>query len=456
MVVEVEGVALVGPDTIYFVYDGETTIFTLGTDPVQPSGAILISNITVYINNVLQTFIKDYVYDGVSKNLEINSSVSLQKGDIIRIENNFASQYTISNNILTIDPALVLVHGDMIKVTWFGEYASMQIVSDEFTGGKSQYQLAHTPLDVSYVWVYKNGVKLTQDQDFSLSLPRSVIYLTAKTTVADEIKIVLFGSEIRREPSGFEIYKDMLNVYHFTRYSQNNIVLAKPLNYYDKELVVSDASNLFEPILSKNVPGVVYIHGERIEYLKKEGNVLSQLRRGSAGTPIAELYTIDEEVIDYSPSELLPYNETQDRIDFISDGETTLIGPLDFVPLLGTRKTWYRSTIPADHGPCDQIEIFGAGSRLRKDPLAVYSEIHGPESPSADTQIEAEFSVDGSTPYIRLTTALPAGARITIIRKTGKIWYERGENTASAGKTLVNNNTPVAIFIAEKTTSLPE
>ena len=456
MVVEVEGVALVGPDTIYYVYDGETTVVTLGTDPNQPSGAILISNISVYINNVLQTFIKDYVYDGVSKNLEINSSVSLQKGDIIKIENNFASQYTISNNVLTIDSTLGLVSGDTVKVTWFGEYGSMQIISDEFTGGKSQYQLSHTPLDVSYVWVYKNGIKLTQDQDFSLSLPRSVIYLTANTTVNDEIKIILFGSKIRREPSGFEIYKDMLNVYHFTRYSQNSVVLTKPLNYYDKELVVNDASNLFEPILSKNVPGVVYIHGERIEYLKKEGNVLSQLRRGSAGTPIAELYIIDEEVVDYSPSELLPYNETQDRVDFISDGETTLIGPLDFVPLLGTRKTWYRSTIPADHGPCDQIEIFGAGSRLRKDPLAVYSETLGPESPSADTQIEAEFSVDGSTPYIRLTSALPAGARITIIRKTGKIWYERGENSASAGKTLVNNNTPVAIFIAEKTTSLPE
>ena len=96
------------------------------------------------------------------------------------------------------------------------------------------------------------------------------------------------------------------------------------------------------------------------------------------------------------------------------------------------------------------------GVRLRKDPIDVYSEELGSHSPTADKKLEAEFSVDGVTPYIRLTTTVPAGTRITIIRRSGKIWYERGNNTASNGVTLLENNTAISNFIAQRTTKLPE
>jgi hypothetical protein len=69
----------------------------------------------------------------------------------------------------------------------------MRIVSDEYTGGKVNYYLPQTPLAASYVWVYKNGVRLTKDQDYYVSLPRSVLYLTANSTAADLIKIIVFG-----------------------------------------------------------------------------------------------------------------------------------------------------------------------------------------------------------------------------------------------------------------------
>jgi hypothetical protein len=114
------------------------------------------------------------------------------------------------------------------------------------------------------------------------------------------------------------------------------------------------------------------------------------------------------------------------------------------------------TTIPEEYGPCDEFEVFAAGRRLQKDSLQVYSEIKGASSTSADIVIEAEFSVDGQTPYIRLTSKLPAGTRISIIRKVGSVWYEKGATTASSGITLVENNNPIATFIAKKTTLLPE
>ena len=249
----------------------------------------------------------------------------------------------------------------------------------------------------------------------------------------------------------------MLNVYHYNRFSKDECKLAKVLNYYDTAIEVTDATGLSQPIANRNLPGVVFIQGERIEYMSKSGNTLSQLRRGAQGTSIANTYAQDTAVVDVGYSEVIPYNEVQQRTDFTSDGSTLLIGPLDFVPQKGTRSgTWYRSTIPATSGPCDQIEVFAAGRRLKKDPQSVYVEANGAASPAADQTQEAEFSVDGATAQIRLTTVLPAGTRITVLRRQGKTWYARGETTATDGTSLVHTDTAIARFIVEKTTAIPE
>jgi hypothetical protein len=219
----------------------------------------------------------------------------------------------------------------------------------------------------------------------------------------------------------------MLNIYTYKRFSRSKqVVLAKALTYYDQTIEITDAANLFEPIPERNIPGTVSINSERIEYFAKDGNILSRLRRGSHGTSIAEFHEIGSEVVDISPNENLPYNETQDRQDFVSDGSTLLVGPLNFVPSKGTRTSWFTETIPEDNGPCDQIEVFVGGRRLRKDPVNLYVEVNGITSPDADESVEAEFSVDGASPYIQLTEKVPAGTRITVIRRTGKTWYDRG------------------------------
>jgi hypothetical protein len=205
------------------------------------------------------------------------------------------------------------------------------------------------------------------------------------------------------------------------------------------------------------MPGIVSINGERIEYMTKVGNVLGQLRRGTHGSPIGEAYPVGAAVVDVGYTEFIPYNETQERMDFVSDGSSTLIGPLDFVPVKGTRSgTWFTDTIPEGNGPCDQIEVFAAGRRMRKDPLDVWVEANGAYSPTADETLEAEFSVDGATAYIRLTAPLAAGTRITVLKRVGKLWYDRGATTASTGVTLLENSSPIAKFIAQKTTSIPE
>jgi hypothetical protein len=180
------------------------------------------------------------------------------------------------------------------------------------------------------------------------------------------------------------------------------------------------------------------------------------LRRGSFGTAIATVHEQGSHIVNLGSSENIPYVEEQDKNNFISDGSTLLVGPLPYVPNKSTRNSWYRTDIPSEYGPCDQIEVFVGGVRLRKDHITIYKEELGPSSPLADTTLQAEFSVDGDSNYVRLSEPVKAGTRITIVRRTGRSWYERGETTATSGLSLLDNNTPIAVFLSQKTTELPE
>jgi hypothetical protein len=135
-------------------------------------------------------------------------------------------------------------------------------------------------------------------------------------------------------------------------------------------------------------------------------------------------------------------------------GVTSLIiGPLEYIPIKADREFTARGDISIDFGMSDQLEVFAGGRRLRKDSLQIFDETKGP---LGTTVLDPEFSVDGIMPYIRLTEPVPAGTRILIIRKVGRIWYDRAETTASTGITLLNNDNPIAKFIDQKPTELPE
>jgi hypothetical protein len=289
MVVEINNTKLSGVDTIYEVYDGVTNSFTLGLDPLESAGAILGSNISVFVNGERKEFIQDFVYDGTTKILTITAGIA-SPGDVIKIENNLRSQYLILNNRLVIADSVSFSPGDLLNVTWFSEYPSMQIFSDRITGGKVNYELPYAPLGVSYVWVYKNGVRLTQDDDYSISLPRGVIYLNDDSTEDDVITITVFGSSVYRLPSSFEISKDVLNVYRYNRYSRNSVRLVNDLNYYDDVITITeDFNNVYRPDRNRNIPGIIEIDNEKIEYLRTEvasagTTILRQLRRGVQGT----------------------------------------------------------------------------------------------------------------------------------------------------------------------------
>ena len=463
VLVDVNGIKLRGPETEFVVYDGTNNVLNILKDPLRTTNTATQQDIEVFVNNEQKRYILDYTYDGNNNTVTVSPEV-LTEGDEIKIVISVGNQYTFENNNIVLvgtsfvenDSTTTLQQGNQITVTWFSEYPSMNVISDEYSGGKSRYQLSRGPISASYVWVYKNGRRLTQEQDYEISIPRNLVYLQQPTMLTDIIKIVQFGNYTRRQSLGFEVFKDMLNIHHFKRFSINkSVTLATDLTYYDQEILVTDAAELFEPIPSRNIPGTVYINGERIDYYVKNGNRLTQLRRGSLGSSIGNLYPVGTAVVDVSRVESLPYNEEQERSDFVSDGSSLLIGPLSYVPAV-SEKSWTRTTIPTGFDSCDQIEVFVAGKRLRKDAVTIYDQTLNITSPQADVEVEPEFTVDGANAYIRLTSAVPAGTRITVIRKLGKVWYDRGENFASSGKTLLKNLGSIPEFLKQKSTELPE
>lgn len=467
IIVELNGKYLRSPDTSYFVYDGKVNTITLGKDPVRDPGTLAISDIIVYKNDRVINYITDWSFDG-TKNVLTLVKEKLTVGDRIRIEQNIDFDYNIINGEVILSNSVPAIEGQELTVTWFNEYPSVDLLKEIYSGGQLEYVLSRKPLDVSFLWVYYNGDRLTQDVDYYLNKEGTAARLNFETSVNDRIEIVQFGTDQYRPPVAYEIFKDMLNVNRYSRYSVTDLVLEKQLNYFDTTITVNNGDLVAAPNPITKVPGIVEINGEKIQYFTKTGNVLGQLRRGVLGTPIAEIHAVGSVVVDIGVQEVVPYTDTQEKIDFISDGSTIEIGPLDFTPKKSD-KSFYRITVPVKnsngeiintlypsiplaYGQCDEVEVFVGGRRLNKTSAVVYDETEGSTSPDADVTIEAEFSVDGTDPYIRLTEPVPAGIRITILRKTGKVWYERGETTASAGISMLDNETPIIKFIEQKTT----
>jgi hypothetical protein len=235
--------------------------------------------------------------------------------------------------------------------------------------------------------------------------------------------------------------------------------------FYDTATLVYDgSSNSFKVNDPKFIGGLTSVidDGEEIFQGNKE-NIVIKLTSGLTG----ETTVIDKDLYEVSVEDFNTFVINIDQSVQVTDADRLvvyplLIGPLEYIPKVDEstvelENNWYRNTIPTEYGQCNEIEVFVGGRRNYKSNRAVYSELKGVSSPLADITIESDFSVDGKTSYIRLTNPVEnAGTRITVIKRTGTVWYERGVNEASKGVTLLENSTPPARFIAQKTTKLPE
>ena len=425
------------------------------------------ADIRVFIHGTQISPVTDYVVDLFGITITIAELV-YEEGVQLAVVFDIGEDYRINDNG-TITFTTPQTTGSVVEVISFYNHSTLdinrtkdglipQVVLQpgtvdyyEFTnkfGGN--FVLTRPAESEDYVWVIKNKQLLTHSIDYVLDSDYLTIKLKDSLVSTDIVQIVLFGHDPVQGSFGYMQFKDMLNRVHYKRLNKSKTTkLVKDLTPFDMQIHVEDGSRLSTPLREINVPGVIEINGERIEYFSKTGNVLSQLRRGTLGTSTPEKHRFGLFVIDLSASETIPYADQQLVATSYADGSTTDIA-VDYVPTISTNDSWYRNTIPETHGQSNEVDVFVGGFRLKKVPYQIYNEANNqPYSPEGDTQYEADFSVDGQTNYVRLTNIVPDNTQITIVKKVGRSWN-------STGKALADSTTPAANFLKNVETIWPQ
>jgi len=294
-------------------------------------------------------------------------------------------------------------------------------------------KLNRPAVDAQYVWVCLNGEWLAPSVDYTVSNNQMYLKINRTLSQNDEIDVIHFTAPSFVGKFAYRQFKDIMNRTHFKRIGDDKqYTLAQNLLWNDQKIVLIDGVGITEPSVASQLPGIVFIDGERIEYYKKDGNTLEQLRRGTFGTGIAEVHHANTDVYDQSAFQNVPYqdsfiSETYTGADVVNN--TLNIG---FTP---------KST--------NEFEMFVGGKRMRKNSISVYDPALGQDSPEADSTVPADFSVSGTTAVITFTNTPAENAQILLVRKQGKIWQ-------TGADPLSQTENDIARFIRQKEVAVPQ
>ena len=259
-------------------------------------------------------------------------------------------------------------------------------------------------VDDQFVWVVKNGVLLDPSVDYYVTESKMTVKIIGGLALNDNIETIHFSNDLLRNKFGWRQFKDILNRTHYKSIDgRQNINLTKDLKWYDKEIHLENIDTLPSPNATDGLPGVLFIEGERIEYFKKDGTKLKQIRRGTLGTGVKEVYTEGTELYNQSSTFNMPYKDQTLTTIFTAPGDSSAFS-LDFDPT--TLAEQYTASTGRSIDPTAFFEVFVAGRRLRKvatqsyeldsDNRTNYSvsgELISQDSPEGDITLPAEFTI---------------------------------------------------------------
>ena len=406
----------------------------------SPIGSFQDKDIQILLNGKELTIAVEY-------NLRpANSSVILEpgigrEGDILEVyirtdgEYAFGDVQNINSNLTWVDSGSLLqlntapADGEKLTVYTFNKHDSMDFERQNFdivarsviaVGTEDHIQFNHIKaglvklrypaIDAQYVWLTINGILQTPSVDYKLTDDRNFVKYNGSFADDDVIEVIQFSATGEITPKfGFSQFKDILNRNIYKRLGDvAPLKLAKDLATLDKEIFLDDASKLSQPDKNSSIPGILFINGERIEYLIKQGNVLRQIQRGTLGTGVASIHEAGSDVYNQGPMQTAPYMDQTIVDEQVGDGSTTVF-PLAFTP-----------------NSVNEFEVFVAGKRLRKNAIQQFNPTLDQDSPEADETAPAEFSVDGTTASVILLNTPAVNANIKIVRRQGKRWTDPG------------------------------
>jgi hypothetical protein len=284
----------------------------------MPAGSLDVSDVKIFLNGA-------EINTPLQWRLEItNSSITLsddigQPGDLLEMYVITDGDYRIDGTTVTLDTAPA--NGAVVEVIQFTnhdllgiERMNYEVVTrttlipedvDYITYRRTtvgEITLRTPAVDAQYVWVSVNNELLSPSVDYYVTDDKLKVQLVRQPAENDVIDIIHFTAPVSVPKFAYRQFKDMLNRTHFKRLETSASTLAQTLNYYDLRIELVDGASLSEPNKGQNLPGVIFIDGERIEYFVKEENTLRQLRRGTLGTGVKDTYAISTKVFDQNIS----------------------------------------------------------------------------------------------------------------------------------------------------------
>jgi hypothetical protein len=471
-----KGQEILKPSTvIYFTMENDNLTYNIPNHKFEPYGVDAF-NIRIFANGVYLLPGRDYVLDLFGINVEI-SIIKYVEGAKLAIVFDVGAEYTIQDNG-TITFADTYAEGTEIEIITFYNHTVLDVdrtvdimtpavtlVPDtqdyfEFTGKLgSRFILRKPAKSDEYVWVIKNGTLLTHSVDYALEEDYQTVKLKTSLIATDTIQVMSFNGIVVQETFGFMQFKDMLNRVHYKRLRKDaSTTLTANLLQSDIEISVADGTVLAAPNPALNLPGIVEINGERIEYFTKVGNVLGQLRRGTLGTGVPTVHAVGEVVQDIGPTETIPYADQTVSDTVRSDGSTNAVN-IRFVPG-GFSTDWtYQgrnlSNEEVETLASNAVDVFVGGYRLKKVPYVLFEATNNyPYSPTnngateGNTQYTAEFTVTGVDSTVTIaenvaqklfaTSEVPEFTKISVIKKLGKIWNDPGKSLGDSDNNIAN------------------
>jgi hypothetical protein len=511
-----------GPSGTYFTIEKDLAGKKILEYTIPPTRYLPYSidavNVVVIVDGVVLDPGIDYSLDLSGITVKIKAKIfNKYEGKTLTISVNSENTYVCSGNTIIFGSAQPAGRRITVISYYKHEYLDIQrtnitVTADVSVTPESVYyynylsifgkriKLDRPVIDDSRVWIVKNGRMLQQSVDYKLNPDLESVFLTDLPLVGDKFTVMTFGSNVVRKEFEFMIFKDMLNRTHYKRLSrERRTVLLQELKWNDTEIIIRDDRVLNPPNKFNNLPGIIYVNGERIEYFTKVGNVLSQLRRGTLGTGVKNSYPVGTIVQDIGASETVPYQDrTLSDVITVTDPAVLTYTLKEISPILDETSigtSWYRDTIPVNYGQSNDIDVFVGGYEilgdwssnvsysvndivnvgsytfrcltahtsseafetdsnkwkffvgnihLKKKPYKAHNVNIHYESPEGDITLESDFSVRGTaiSPVkgIRLTHNLAEGTRFTVVQKKGTLWED-------AGTSLTYSNNTIAKFI---------
>jgi len=324
-----------------------------------PVASVNSYDLVVYLNDIELEYLQTWTFEGAGSfdstldpQSQPGSTLTLtegigEAGDELKVyvitSGEYAMGYLDSDNEFIKTPQTiyfneVFAEDQEIEVYQFSNDKSQGIERQSFEVTEKTETTPGTPLyysfallqkgyitlrkparDAQYVWVVKNGTMLIPNVDYIVTSNKQYVKLAEQPAERDKLQVIHFADSVIVDKFGWRQFKDMLNRTHYKRL-QEVYHLAQPLNWYDKTIEVVDATSLSDPETDSKYPGVIFIEGERIEYFGRENNTLLQLRRGTLGTGIKDVYEAGTMFMEQGPDATLPYKDEVDRLTVTSGG----------------------------------------------------------------------------------------------------------------------------------------